>query len=70
MLAGRLFHRVAAAFPKHLLLYATPHDLYMVSRAQQSVRMITKNKFLIRTEGQPRVVPYMHKPGSCTATCV
>ena len=31
MLTGRSFHRVAAAFPKHLLLYVTPLVCGMVS---------------------------------------
>ena len=35
MLTGRLYARVTGAFPKHLLLYVTPHVCCMVSSASE-----------------------------------
>ena len=61
------FHRVAAAFPKHISPYVTTRVCSIVSSASDSEK---QQPVSLCTDGQSHVGFYMYRPGSCTATCM
>ena len=74
MLTGRLFHKVAAAFPK--FFYHTSHNVFVVwlavvwTQISGTVLDAKQKQVHQNTEGQSHVSVYMHKLGFCTVTFI
>ena len=74
MFTGKLFHRVAAAYPNHLIPYVASRVYGTVNSVSYSdIRIVLDHKqkqVPPSSDGQSHLRLYMHKPGSSVVTSI